>query len=398
MNVKKCTLSAIILLAFFAVKAQDTVLVSSFNQSEQYESKKDYKDAIDAMNKVYNKSSYEINLRLGWLNYENKQYAESESYYNKAIAISPNSIEPRLYFVEPAAALGNANDLLAQYNRVLEINPQNSQVNYWVGIIYYNKKDYANALTYFDKVLALYPFDYSSLLMGGWAQYHLGKTTEAKAMFNTVLYIAANDKSALEGLGMIKDASNATLVDEKNLAAIFNQSENFETNKDYKSAIETMNKIYDKASYEMNLRMGWLQYLAGDYTQSENYYKRAIDIKPNAIEPRKGYTYPLAAENKTDELIVQDTKILDLDALNYDANYYMGLIYYNKKDYQTARKYLDKLVVLYPFAYDGLIMDARTKYNMGNTADAKVLFEKVLLMTPSDAEVQTVLSRISSSR
>jgi len=398
MKIKKYALSAILLIPFFSAFTQDTVLVSSFNKSEQFESKKDYKSAIDAMNKVYDKASYEINLRLGWLNYENKQYAESESYYTKAIAINPNSIEPRLYFVEPAAALGNANDLLAQYNKVLEINPQNSQVNYWVGMIYYNKKDYQTALTYFDKVLALYPFDYSSLLMDAWTKYQLGKTIDAKAMFNKVMYISANDKSAAQGLSMIKDASNATLVDEKNIASIFNQSEDLETNKDYKSAIDVLNKIYDKTSYEMNLRMGWLQYLAGDYAQSENYYKRAIDLKPNAIEPRKGYTYPLAAESKTDELIAQHTKILDLDSLNYDANYYMGMIYYGKKDYKTARKYLDKLVVLYPFAYDGLIMDARTKYNLGITADAKILFEKVLLMTPTDGDVQTVLSRINSSR
>jgi tetratricopeptide (TPR) repeat protein len=398
MKIKKYALSATLLISFYPAFAQDTVLVSSFNKSEQFESKKDYKSAIDAINKVYDKSSYEINLRLGWLNYENKQYTESESYYTKAIALNPNSIEPRLYFVEPAAALGNANDLLAQYNKVLEINPQNSQVNYWVGMIYYNKKDYQTALTYFERVISLYPFDYSSLLMDAWTKYQLGKTADAKALFYKVLFISANDKSASLGISQIKDASNATLVDEKNIAIIFNQSEDFETNKDYKSAIDVMNKIYDKTSYEMNLRMGWLQYLAGDYAQSESYYKRAIDLMPNAIEPRKGYTYPLAAESKTDELILQHNKILSLDSLNYDANYYMGMIYYTKKDYQTARKYLDKLVVLYPFAYDGLIMDARAKYNLGKMVDAKILFEKVLLMTPTDAEVQTVLSRISNSK
>jgi hypothetical protein len=40
--------------------------------------------------------------------------------------------------------------------------------------------------------------------MFAWTNYMLGKTREAKILFNKVLLISPNDISATEGLGLIK--------------------------------------------------------------------------------------------------------------------------------------------------------------------------------------------------
>jgi hypothetical protein len=40
--------------------------------------------------------------------------------------------------------------------------------------------------------------------MSAWTNYFLGNKNEAKALFNKVLLYSPNDKSALEGLGLIK--------------------------------------------------------------------------------------------------------------------------------------------------------------------------------------------------
>jgi len=396
-NVKYiCT--AMLLMSFCSVFSQEQNLDSAFAQSERSEAKQDFKTAISIMNGAYDKSSYEINLRLGWLNYEAGQYAESEKYYKQATDLRPDAIEPRLGYTTVAGAMGNANDLIDQYSKILAINPQNSYANYWMGMVYYNKKDYQTALKYFEKVVNLYPFDYNGLLMDGWTKYRLGKTTEAKILFEKVLCISPDDKSAGEGLSAINDASNSTASQDKNLASAFSQSENFESQKDYKSAMEAMNKVYDESSYETNLRLGWLNYEAGEYAKSETYYKKAIDLMPYSIEPRLGYATVANALSNANDLITQYSKVLEIDPQNSYANYWIGMVYYNKKDYQTALKYFEKVMSLYPFDYDGLNMCAWTKYQLGKTAEAKTLFEKVLLISYSDSSAQYGLRMVSDSK
>lgn len=176
----------------------------AFSKSYAHEKSAQYADAINDIKAFYNPANYELNLRTGYLYYMNKQYKESQNYYEKAIALMPYSIEAKLGIVLPLTELGNWNMISTEYNDILKIDPQNSTANYALGYIYYNNKDYATALKYFEKVVNLYPFTYYGLLMDGWAHLQLGKYNEAKILFNKVLLISPGDASAKQGLGMIK--------------------------------------------------------------------------------------------------------------------------------------------------------------------------------------------------
>jgi tetratricopeptide (TPR) repeat protein len=184
--------------------AQTDKIAAAFSTSYDKETKKDYTSAVSAIQEVYDAKSYEINLRLGWLQYEAAQYKESMASYKLAMDLMPYSIEAKLGYAYPAAALGNMDVVIAEYNEILTIDPQNSTANYRMGYIYYYKKDYANAFKYFEKVVNLYPFNYDGLLMYAWTNYQMGKTREAKVLFEKVLWLSPNDKSATEGLGLIK--------------------------------------------------------------------------------------------------------------------------------------------------------------------------------------------------
>lgn len=184
--------------------AQTDKTASAFSASYVQEQKKNYDSAIAVLQKVFDAKSYELNLRMGWLYYEAKQYKESMNYYKAAIDLMPYSIEAKFGYVYPAAALGDMNDVITQYNNILAIDPQNSVANYRMGYIYYDKKDYANAYKYFEKVVNLYPFSYDGLIMYAWTNYQMGKTREAKVLFEKVLWLSPGDKSATQGLSLIK--------------------------------------------------------------------------------------------------------------------------------------------------------------------------------------------------
>lgn len=200
-------LKLITLFLFFSLvlDAQDYIrLTAAFSESYAKEKTGKYQEAVNALKAYYDAGSYEINLRLGWLTYLQGQFTESLGYYNKATELMPYAIEPRLGLVLPASSLGNWEMVISQYNKILSIDPNNTLTLYRLGLISYDKKEYKQAYQYFEKVVNLYPFDYQSVLMLGWTNYRLGKTREAKILFNKALLYSPEDVSAKEGLALIK--------------------------------------------------------------------------------------------------------------------------------------------------------------------------------------------------
>lgn len=185
--------------------AQDfTKLSAVFTESYAKEKEGKYADAAKPLKAMYDEKSYEVNLRLGWLTYLQGQFSESVGYYSKAIELMPYAIEPRLGIVLPASAMGNWGSVVEQYNKILSIDPNNTLVLYRMGMISYESKDFKKAYTYFEKVVNLYPFDYYSVLMLGWTNYQLGKTKEAKILFQKALLYDPTSASAKEGLSLLK--------------------------------------------------------------------------------------------------------------------------------------------------------------------------------------------------
>ena len=176
----------------------------AFSNSYSQESKADYAGAILTLKGVYDEKSYEVNVRLGWLTYLSGLFTESTAYYQKAIALKPYAIEPKLGFANPAAAMGNWEQVINQYKDILKIDPQNTIVNYRMGSYYYGKADFATAEKFLEKVINLYPFDYDSNILYAWTEFKLGKLREAQVLFNKVLLMRPRDTSAMEGLLQIK--------------------------------------------------------------------------------------------------------------------------------------------------------------------------------------------------
>ena len=191
------------LITSISIHAQSSIN-AAFAKSYEQERAGQYTKAITTMKSVYKSNSYDINLRLGWLHYNAGLFTEAASYYQNAIKLKPYSIEAKLGAIYPEAALGNWDKVITQYKGILKIDPNHSYSNYQIGMLYYGQKNYKTAYKHFEKVINLYPFDYSSTLMFAWTNFQLGKTSKAKVLFNKVLRMSPKDASALEGLSYLK--------------------------------------------------------------------------------------------------------------------------------------------------------------------------------------------------
>lgn len=178
--------------------------MQAFQDSYTHETAGEYKLALDDLKAVYDEKSYELNLRIGWLNYLTGMFVESSAFYQKAMRLKPYAIEAKLGYVFPISALGYWDQVKKTYLEIIEIDPQNTLANYRYGQLLYGKGDYAGALKLFEKVVNLYPFDYDGMIMYAWTHLKLGKSREAEVLFYKTLLIKPNDTSALDGLRLLK--------------------------------------------------------------------------------------------------------------------------------------------------------------------------------------------------
>lgn len=204
-TLKRILLTVALTFVVCSLTAQSTsVIQATFIKSFESEKSGNYVAAINSMKTIYKADSYIVNIRLGWLYYLAKQYTESIKYYDKSIALKPYAIEARFGAVKPLSAIESWDKVKVHYVEILKIDSQNTIANYWLGVIYYNRKDYVNAIKLFEKVVNLYPLDYDSSIMLAWSKLNTGKSSDARVLFNHALILRPNDSSALSGLKLIK--------------------------------------------------------------------------------------------------------------------------------------------------------------------------------------------------
>lgn len=182
--------------------------------------------------------------------------------------------------------------------------------------------------------------------------------------------------------------------DKPGLVSAFSESYTLEEEGDYSGAAEKLRKVYDETSYELNARMGWLTYMSGNFTEAVSFYRKAIELKPYALEPRFGLVLPESALGNWSSVMKQYEAILKTDPMNTIALYRLGMIYYGMEDYEVASKQFEKVVNLYPFDYDSVIMFAWSQFKMAKLREAKVLFNKALLIRPGDESAMEGLGLI----
>jgi tetratricopeptide (TPR) repeat protein len=196
-------------------------------------------------------------------------------------------------------------------------------------------------------------------------------------------------------LSMLIHTSFYAQTDFSSIQEAFKNSYELEVKGDFKEAANELKKVYNENSYETNLRLGWLNYMAGNFTESIAFYQKTIDLMPYSDEAKFGYVFPLSALGKWDQIITVYESILENSSHNTKAMYYLGTIYYNRKHYDKAIGYFKQLIDLYPFDFEGLYMYAWCNLQLGKKKEAKLLFQKALLNKPNDKRAQEGLELAS---
>ena len=166
----------------------------------------------------------------------------------------------------------------------------------------------------------------------------------------------------------------------------FTRSVELETAGNYNAALKPMLEIYNdnSDSYLINLRLGWLYYLAADFSNSVKYYKKALKISDNSIEAMLGITYPYSAQDDWDNVENMYDLILDKDPMNYSANLRKGQIYFYAQEYLKARNLFEKLFDEYPSDFEVNLFLGWTNYYLGDSSTALDYFVTAVIIYPNN--------------
>ncbi|AEH44024.1 Tetratricopeptide TPR_1 repeat-containing protein [Thermodesulfatator indicus DSM 15286] len=180
-----------------------------------------------------------------------------------------------------------------------------------------------------------------------------------------------------------------------NVQQAFRDSYRYEKMASYQDAIDALLPVYQKYPkfYLVNLRLGWLYYLAGKYRNSIDYYEKALSIKPSSFEALLGLSLPYMAQKnwpKVEELM---RRLIREDTYNYYGNLRLAIALRLQNKADHAERVMRKMLQRYPTSVLFLVELGQDLWWQGKQNEARRVFRQVLLLSPENIVAKNYLKK-----
>ncbi len=171
-----------------AADLNQSEITAAYYKSYEHERQQRYEDAIKDLSAVYRAypNTYTVNYRMGWLYYLDKNYSKALEHLNKALAISPGSIEVMNTVILVHAAKADWTKVEETSLAVLKIDYYNLTANYWYSRSLRMEKKYELAIKVDRKMLGVYPTSPTFLQELGENLFLDNKKKESLAVFSNL--------------------------------------------------------------------------------------------------------------------------------------------------------------------------------------------------------------------
>jgi len=227
--------------------------------------------------------------------YNNKKYEDAIKLY---LSIEPPTVNTMLGVATSYQELGDKDSAIEYYKKALELKPVDSDIAYYIAVLYGEKEDYTNAKNYLGKAIAfnknnkqaieylksIEEMDMGNLLNDAINKYEAGKYDEALTDFNKLISKNPNNDYALYYRGMIYD------IKIKHNEAIADLKKAYELNKDFTICNYMIASNYD-ALKKYKEAIEYYELYANSDVPDDEYKKyandRAQELKENANSAKK---------------------------------------------------------------------------------------------------------------
>lgn len=174
---------------------------SSFVHEASGETAQALNDALNILR--LDPNYYVANLRVGWLYYLEGRYDDAIDFYEKASRDRPLAIEPMLGQMLPLMAAEQWTEASELGEQILLRAPGHYTAATRLAYIYFVQGKYRQAEVQYINILEEYPSDLDMMLGLGWTYVKLGRSAEARGLFEAVLAIRSSNISARAGLDIL---------------------------------------------------------------------------------------------------------------------------------------------------------------------------------------------------
>ena len=266
---------------------------------------------------------------------EEKRKADAEAYYNRGLELYNQ---------------GNFMDAVTQFERCLELDPENSlarkwQENSFAALVEIQKAKYGKKQEKGQEV--------SELMKKGVSFYSKGEYFKAETKFKEVLALDPQNAEAKDYLTKSEKARKDKAAD------YIRKAEAAKAKGDYAKAIDAYQKAleYEPGNPDANkglanakaeaarlasehLAQGKALYKKGDLSGAEEEFRAALALDPSLTEP-SSYLSEIAERRKSESRQAPDSKTVE-------ELYLRGVDAYVKEDYEGAIYYWEKVLELDP--------------------------------------------------
>jgi len=329
-------------------------------------------EKIKKIKKVYELKKKQDLKKLG-----NPELFSSKSSFRKTVVYDKKVIETKEKLVAEYIGKQNYTMALDILNQMIKLAPTYPKSYYQVGMIYSNIGKYRLAIDSFDKSLKLAPKNAYSWFYRGIALYSTGDVENGFKSMKKSLVLAPENHYFFQRIGEFylkdwqlenaeKNLKVALKLDSKNDRVLFFLAELEKYKKNFKKAIEYINRILerDPGSVTAQAIKVRLLFADGDYRSAMAIEDKIKDEDKNReVQLTKGYL--LMKNGKFNEGIEKLDKILADDSSNIEALMLLAEYSNIQKQYNKMEAYISRVLKLQPYNYDANMMLGET-YKLRN--------------------------------
>lgn len=170
-RIKSAADNAKISIAYNPQNYKNYMSLSAVNEMVlNFGDKTTYKDAIGIIDQalVYSPNNMALIYKKAQIAVNAKDYDLAKEYINQIIAINPAMPDSYLLLAQISLINGDAVSAYGQIDKAISYNPNNANLTYQKGLLYYSKGEYSSAATLLEKTIAISPTSidaYSSLAL-----------------------------------------------------------------------------------------------------------------------------------------------------------------------------------------------------------------------------------------
>lgn len=139
---------------------------------------------------------FEVNYELGKIYYSMNDFKNASKYLTKASSIHTDDVEVLNLTAETYKKVGHSDDAVILFEKILELEPNNSFANAKIGEIYFQRLDYSKAIQYFEDSIQI-TYDENVALMLAKSYFEINNYPSALDVIREILAVNKDNKKAL---------------------------------------------------------------------------------------------------------------------------------------------------------------------------------------------------------